>query len=68
MSVVPTCVQDPPSHGPPPQIGNVYQTSWFILSVLFLPGGPYRCDLWSSYILSVLSSETSPITQTSTLQ
>ena len=38
MSMVPTCVQDPPSHGPPPQIGMSIQTSQFILSVFFLTG------------------------------
>ena len=38
MSVVPTHVRDPPSHGPPPS-SNVYLNSWFILSVLFFTGG-----------------------------
>ena len=34
-SVVPTYVQDSPSHIPPP-CRNIYLTSWFILSVFFL--------------------------------
>ena len=34
MSVVPTCVWEPSSQGPP----RTYPTSWFILFVLFLTG------------------------------
>ena len=41
MSVVPTRVHNPQSHGSPTQknICNAYLTGWFILSVLFLTGG-----------------------------
>ena len=38
MSVVPTCVRDPPSQGLHPG-RKVYLTSWVLLSVLFLTGG-----------------------------
>ena len=37
MSVVATCVWDPPSHGLHPS-RNVIPRSWFILSVLSLTG------------------------------
>ena len=38
MSVVPTSVRDPPCHMDLHPGRNVYLTSWFILSVLFLTG------------------------------
>ena len=38
MSVVPTCVQDPHNKDLHPG-RNLYLTSWFILSVLFLTVG-----------------------------
>ena len=38
MSVVPTCVQDPHNKDLHPG-RNLYLTSWFLLSVLFLTGG-----------------------------
>ena len=71
MSVVPTHVQNPPSHRLHP--GRiVYLTSWVILSVLFLTGceticSPYLCPgspMTSWFILSVTGSETLFLTWT----
>ena len=51
-SVVPTHVQYPMSHGPPPG-RNVYLTSWFILSVLFLTGG--EMSVVATHVRNLLS-------------
>ena len=57
-SVVPTNVQDSPSHMDLHPGRNIYLTSWFILSVLFLT----HCEM--SVVPTCLGS---PITWTSTL-